>query len=404
MNNNKYSILEIANQCSYPINMRDLIVNVIYELTLSSNSVKYSKMTWGTDSIISLKYNVSASFGKTRNYDIPIIINFIKNYPYEPPQIFLDLGPNLGVNPKNSDIDQTTNKIITPSLKNWNQFSNLKFVITEIQKSFHKNFPIYKVTNKTQNVNNINKSTIVNSVGGISLGESIVFGYNNNNNDNKISQSVIGNSHSSINYPYNNSDYTAPPSQNSWQNQQGYNSSFIFNNQNVNSGSKDFQDEEIKKILILNIKTKIEQKIKDEKRRLNQQEEKLKNYKNQFSVQLENLNSYVNNKDKNMKEVGKIMENIDTEIRELGTYNAKMQDRVVNTSNFMNCISIENEKVIHLISLEATVEDLISLTKKALEKSIISFSDALKFIRMISRETFKIKFEREKYVKKLNFN
>ena len=46
-------------------------------------------------------------------------------------------------------------------------------------------------------------------------------------------------------------------------------------------------------------------------------------------------------------------------------YLAKMQDRILDSTNFENYIQISDTALINLISVEATIEDFLSVIKKA---------------------------------------
>lgn len=146
----KYGIVETVLQCSYPFNMRDYIANVIIELTAASPSAKVLKVSYKNENIVLVKYNAKTTF-KNRIYEIPILIYMMKNMPYEAPEVYLERSSDTGVNPKNIDIDQRTNRIMTKSLVNWTSYTNLSTVLTEITNSFNANFPIYKLTNTNMN-------------------------------------------------------------------------------------------------------------------------------------------------------------------------------------------------------------------------------------------------------------
>ena len=153
--NAQNSILRIRtelNECSYNQNMKDYLANLIMSL------INYPKKTsqvrpfikiMGGNKIIMVWYPMAVPF-MGKSYNVPLQIYIMKNLPYEPPQIFLEVTQGSGANPKNTDIDPNNNRIMTNSLRNWNQFSIMDSVMNEIFNSFSRNFPLYKKSPKDQ--------------------------------------------------------------------------------------------------------------------------------------------------------------------------------------------------------------------------------------------------------------
>ena len=163
--NDKILRLEKAlGECSYSPSMKQIIKDEIICVLNYKGKKDYSRFflrTLNQDKIIMVWYPMTVKFTK-RNYMVPINIFFSKNYPYEPPQIFLEVVQGSAPNPHNYDVDPNTNKIMTYTLKNWNQFSRIETIMNEIDKSFSGAFPIYKTSqnssiyslaNKNQNSN-----------------------------------------------------------------------------------------------------------------------------------------------------------------------------------------------------------------------------------------------------------
>ena len=140
------------SQCSYLPQMKDYISNLIYTI------MNYPKKTvqarhfirnMGYDRIIMVWYSMSVPFGG-KSYNVPLQIFIMKNVPYEPPQIFLEIVQGSAPNTKNRDIDPNTRRIMTPTLRNWNQYSIMDNVMNEIFASFSNVFPIYKISPQSQ--------------------------------------------------------------------------------------------------------------------------------------------------------------------------------------------------------------------------------------------------------------
>lgn len=455
---NQLAILQTATQCAYPINMRDYIANIIYEITLMNKSAKYYQVVKNGENIILLKLNISTTF-KNKTFEIPILIYITKNMPYESPEIYLERASDTGVNPKNTDIDQNTNRILTQGLKTWNSYAVLSNILGEIQISFNKNFPIYKLTQQNQPINtgyqsgqqqntgynyNMYQQPQVNQYGGntsssttgTNLSNTIYpsnyTGYNPYisqsqpqtgqnppptntiySNLNLYKQPTITNPPTSTyqnlinNFnvnPMQQTIYNQPPTQNTAYNPFNTTNPNFVNVQNFNQQQErkpDNVDFEIKKVLIEDIKTIIESKLREEQKRLKNQEEKLNHYKTEFTAQIEKYNKFVGNKNDINQFFHHLTESMENELRTEKTYIANTQDKVINSSNCVNYISVKDPHIITIIASEATVEDLIAIAKKAFEKEVLNFSDTLKFIRTITREQYKIKFYRDKIIKQI---
>ena len=137
---------EELTQCSYNQNMKDYLANLIMSImnypkkrTQVRHFIKYMNQ----NKIIMIWYPMSVPFSGN-NYDVPLQIYIMKNVPYEPPQIFLEVVQGSAANTSNKDIDPNNNRIMTNSLRNWSQYSIIDNVMNEIYSSFCRVFPIYK--------------------------------------------------------------------------------------------------------------------------------------------------------------------------------------------------------------------------------------------------------------------
>ena len=154
--NMKTKILEDIKVCSYPYNMKETIANSIFEIAKMTKNVhlnKFGKQSGiVTDVILLVKCQVNVQF-KDRFYDIPINIVIPKSYPFDPPEFYLDKLPDFGLNPKNTDIDPNSYRILVNVLKYWDSYNNSSSVraLQEIIISFHNNFPIYRNSSKPVN-------------------------------------------------------------------------------------------------------------------------------------------------------------------------------------------------------------------------------------------------------------
>lgn len=188
-------------QCSYPPNMKDYLANIIQQV------MNYPKRTqpprhfiknMGPDKIIMVWYSMNVPF-MGKSFNVPLQIYFMKNIPYEPPQIFLEIVQGSAPNPKNRDIDPNTRRIMTNTLQKWNQYSVIDNALNEIFASFSTTFPIYKVSSNS----NPKPANQYSGYGG---------GYGNNNNQPGAGAGASGGSfynvlNNEVNSIYNQNKY-----------------------------------------------------------------------------------------------------------------------------------------------------------------------------------------------------
>ena len=150
--NTQLRIREELAQCSYNPNMKDYIANMIMQLLnypKKTAQARHFIKNMNQDKIMMVWYPMSVPFAQ-KSYNVPLQIYIMKNIPYEPPQIFLEVVQGSAANPTNKDINPTTRQILTNTLRNWGQYSNIDNVMNEIYASFCNVFPIYK-TKPNQN-------------------------------------------------------------------------------------------------------------------------------------------------------------------------------------------------------------------------------------------------------------
>ena len=149
LTNTKIRLMNELSVTSYLPNMKDYIVNLIiqlisYQFKSPTQNARYSiNNFFGQDKIVMVTLPMSIPFNN-RNFDVPIQIYLMKNIPYEPPQIFIEVNQSTGINTKNTDIDANTKRILVNSLRNWSQYSELEKVLNDIRESFKKIFQFLK--------------------------------------------------------------------------------------------------------------------------------------------------------------------------------------------------------------------------------------------------------------------
>ena len=143
----KHEIFSAISLCSYPPNVTDSLIEIIIQIMTYSHvksDPHYKIKTVNHEKIIAVRCPLDVPFNKT-NYEVPIVIFFEKMFPIEAPKILLEVSKGSAINPKTRDVDINTRKIITPSLRFWNQSSNIINILNEIRNFFSIIFPIYKM-------------------------------------------------------------------------------------------------------------------------------------------------------------------------------------------------------------------------------------------------------------------
>ena len=244
------------NDCSYDPSMKDYLANLIVStmnFPKKNSQVRHFIKNMGQNKIVMIWYPMSIPFAG-KNYNVPLQIYIMRNVPYEPPQIFLEVVQGSAANPSNKDIDPNNNRIMTNSLRNWNQYSTMDSVMNEIYNSFSRVFPIYKKTSNNpqpQQPQQPQYQQGVSGGGGIygMLVNEVKNMYNQNlsnqNNNNKgvfafqpPKQSIYGQAMSSgvnNNYNNNNNNYNNNNYNNNYNNNNYNNNNYNNNNQQPQS-------------------------------------------------------------------------------------------------------------------------------------------------------------------------
>lgn len=432
---NSNSIFEQVSTCSYPTNSKDYIGSVILELYNLNKSTKFFKVVKDGDKILVAQFKISVLF-KGKTYEVPVLIYLPKLFPKISPEVYIEAKSDTGINPKNKDIDQKSKKISLGSLRAWNNYSTLKGVIADIECSFNKEFPIYKIsigisqtinskddysylkvleecfldnrgninTNSNTNINsnynqnnNINWSNMYsnNNLGLQNNSNNQVFSGNSNVNENSIYYNNPGNltiNNISTSQPKNyNIDYNK-----NFDNLIGNQQSYINNNLKINYKI------EIKKKIIDELKKSLEIKLKDEVIQIKQQNENLINFKKELLLLKEKYIMFFNSKnliENNMLNKKNLMND---EIIKLKLATATCRDNILTQYNYEKFIDITGKDLLKVCAVEATMEDILIVMKKGFDKGIVGFDETVKLYREFSKELVKVKFYKEKIGKLIN--
>ena len=444
---------EELTQCSYNQNMKDYLANLIMSImnypkkrTQVRHFIKYMNQ----NKIIMIWYPMSVPFSGN-NYDVPLQIYIMKNVPYEPPQIFLEVVQGSAANTSNKDIDPNNNRIMTNSLRNWSQYSIIDNVMNEIYSSFCRVFPIYK--KKSTNNFNPPPPQVVPPIGGGNIYGQLVnevknmyqqnkgglYGFqpptkniygramsietNNNNNYNNNQQppnpfgggGIYGNNNN--NQQPNSFGGGIYGNNNNNNNNQQQPSSFgggIYGNNNNNQQPNSFgggiydqprknPDEEFKEILMAEVTSKISNKLISEKQRLNSQNQKMNNQKTIFKKENEKLQSFVNGQNFIKKRCDEDMYNMENALNRIKEQINRSKNMILNEENCINLIEVQDPNAIKAIASETSMEEMILIVRKGFERKKVSFDEAIRFMRNSTRDLFAIKFLKDKMVNKYRY-
>jgi len=411
LTNTKISLMNQLSATSYLPNMKDYIVNLIiqllsYQYKSPTQNARYLINTFfGQDKIVMVTLPMSIPFNN-RAFDVPIQIYLMKNIPYEPPQIFIEVNQSTGINTKNTDIDVNTKRILVNSLRNWNQYSELEKVLNDIRESFRKNFPVFKKTQNTIVNNNNNFYNVLNSgIQNIQLNQGMYHSGGTSIYGQPMGNNAINNVNNSF---YNNNNNGIPPQMNF--SNQNVNSGLNLNNPNVinnnnnanNNANNNSAEIQIKNIMINEIVSKVINLIKFERNKINQQKIKLNNFKNNFIQESEKINNYLNNYNEIENRMNNDMNYINNEIQNTNNYliNNGNSNKEITKDNCLNFINVsDNNNVLNLIAKEAFYEEMNKFIKKAVSGKKIDFMSAMQYQRNLARNQFINKYLLEKFTK-----
>ena len=373
--------------CSYPVQSRDYIINIVYQLKRMYTSTQvFTKTLKNNNVILCLKITLQVSFMQNF-YNIPIFIEFGIQFPIYPPEAYIEKNNDFEINSKCTEIDVNNLKINVYSLRNWSINSSVIEVISEIVKAFSKNFPLYKRRGKSNQIDNnegINQKNI-----------SQILGQNQpvqrpglfSNSSDKIPQYI-----SSQMKSYSSNSIT-------FNNRVGFSSS-PEKGLKVNNELSNINEATIKSILVQEVKTKLVGKIKEEINICKSQQEKLTKYKNELIAESKFFKDALDKKDLFLVNYKQAISTLDENVNLLTSTFLKGESKACSdiTGILDGMVETADQKIIKTISVEMYNDEINTLVKKMIEKNILQFDEAKKLIRNSSREMYKVKYYQEKLI------
>ena len=320
--------------------------NDIFKVVIPGNSYIKQK-------IFALKHLISVHF-HDKVYPVTIIIYLMNDFPNTPPEVYLDRSiPNIGVNPKylnSSEINGNTFKISNNYLISWNRnSSSLKSLIVEIENTFNSVFPVYKNKENEKNIN-------ANLLACFNLQEryQIAFGMCETNTINNQIQE-----------------------------------------QKQKFANKTYSDEEIRELYLKELFNHLKPLLSEKYDKIKSDEDVALGFKNTLQGGVESMAQILGNK-------GEFIKRIDNSIYQLNMEVTRLKDSIggdsktLDFNNIQSMLEISNEKIIQAVAIEANIEELLLIVKKAYERQVLQIEETISFIRSLSRQSFKMKSYREK--------
>jgi len=329
------------------------------------------------------------------------LIYLVINFPVYPPEIFIEMPSNdLTVNSKCIEVDPNTLQVSVSSLKYWNTKTKIVQVLSEIVAAFSRNFPIYKRSSSSNNVNNINNGNNVNNMNQRKPSNENMYGLYSNPNvfQNYQHPPLYNNNNYNPGIPINKSDPNKENIDNINKETKEVSKEILNGNK---EGTNKINDEVVRKMIIQELKDILAPKIREEIKVLKLQEEKIKKYKIEFSARNKILaESQAQNENLSSKFQGilsKVVDDISmisSELAELRLIDSKVEKENDISSKVQELLSRRDADIVKAFSAEFVLEDMLQLSKKMMEK--MNFNDIVKMMRNLSRELFKIRFYKDK--------
>lgn len=373
-------------QSDYPDNNKDIIISIVYDNFMNKEKTslvlieKLNNRTKQIEKIIVVRDALSILVG-SKYYDVTILIYLPKFFPTDAPEIYIERNEELGVNPNICKmIDPVTFGVKCSTLINWNKSkSTIDEVINELFVAFSSNFPVYRLEPKECGKKYgpdcviYNKKIIPIDFEAPSVTKSVP----NNSYMNNLSI------HSNVEKYKNEQVKTNHVPQQNLVPVQKKNKVY-------------FSDEQIRQFIVAELFEKVQIKIRKDSTQLKAHEQFLLKQKDRYTEQKAKIQKLVEKEDDIIKNITTLSASTDSQIANFRSYMKDKETVQTESSNVESLIHVSNEKVLRLVAMEALIEELLTIFRRAYEKKILSYDDCIKYTRNVSRELFKIKTYRDK--------
>jgi hypothetical protein len=351
---NNLNVFDAISLSDYKQHEKDYITSILYDNFMgNTKAILYFRKHTKTIVVrLFLEVNLWGSI-KT----LPILIYLGKDFPVQPPDVYIEQVCEMGKSPQNLYTDVNF-KLRTPKLIDWNRNGGLNTVISEINDSFNKFFPIYKLDLNMRHKQYYPPET-------------------------KLEQNDI------IEVKFD-----APDKIDIIHPKQEVHHSKSETNLNLHITKKVvFSDSEIKEILVKELVGRVHNKVKKEHCLINQYHGELGALKKDLFKKREFYIYVTQQKDNVINTMNQMTTGLCDQIVKINSY---LLSRKESGQNIFSLISVPNEKLVKMIAIEASCEDYLAIIKKAFEKNILSVKDTMRTIRTLTRELFVIKYYRNK--------
>jgi len=360
-NQQKLNFFDSLTDLTYNKSNVDYVTNTIFDYheQFPTNEIYKVHLTIGMNysrlKIFAIKHLISVHF-HDKMYPVTILIYLMNDFPNIPPEIYLDRSiPNIGVNPKylnSNEINSVSFKISNSYLVSWKkQSSSLKSLIVEIENAFNSVFPVYKNKEGDKNLN-------ASLLSCFNLQEKFLIDFGMSSENVQVQE---------------------------------------FTKKVKN---KTYSDEEIRELYMKELFNHLKPMMTEKFDKIKNDEDIALNFKSSLQGGVESMTQILQNKTEFISNINNTIFQINLEISKLQE-SLKTESNEIDFSNIQNLLEISNNKIIKLVAIEANIEELLVIVKKAYERQVVELDETMKFIRSLTRESFKIKFYREKLMKEL---
>lgn len=377
--------------CDYKTSNIDYIITNLLELKEKYPRLILYKVPRNNKFIIMFRIILTIPL-KSKEYPVSLLFYLFNNFPNEPPRVFIHRTANFLINEKNKHINPENFQVRTDSLNHWNKNTrNLSDVVSELEKSFKNNFPVYiphkgHITHQVKGDCNLflNENCYV-----------LIFDQKEKNlmqpqardkskenqrlskPKNRTPPKISINREKSVDKPV-----TDILSQ-------------LFDPRKSNKFG-DFSEDEVKAILIDELVFTLSSKMLQEMSDYSKEKTKLKGFKDLYVNENNKMLDLIKKKNHIVTEINDLCLRSQQEYVPLKDYIEHFEGKQLDYSNIDRLINVTNSDILRIIATESATDESILICKKAYDKGAMEFEHAMRMIRSLAKEQFKLQFVRDK--------